>query len=75
MSFPVGIALRDLVGFAQKLTRTGASLSHFHNLNLFSLSSLPHPPLFFLIQTCVIKKYLRPGAEWAILAISVARDE
>lgn len=75
MSFPVGVALRDLAGFAPKLTRASASLSHFHILSsstsplLFSTS----PPPF--IRTCVIKKYLRPGAEWAILVISVAGEE
>lgn len=47
--------------------------THPHPSTLFFYSSLP--PTFFFIPTCVIKKYLRPGPERAILVISVARDE
>lgn len=47
--------------------------SHPLLLNLSPYFFPLSPPSF--IRTCVIKKYLRPGAEWAILVISVAGEE
>lgn len=50
-------------------------LSHPQPSPLFSTPPRSSPSPLLFIQTCVIKKYLCPEAEWAILVISAAREQ